>query len=119
MGGESSSIEKMLYYLTLVETLISVYWLCNGTIFYDVEKISTNCGFCFISSIISIFIQCFDWIFFTCSLHNILLFVQDPLKEQTFQFRLKMYFIISVAIASIFTYSVFLAGIYGISVNLN
>ncbi len=109
----------MLYFLTVVETLISIYWLCNGIFFYQVDKIKQNCAECFFTSIFFIFIQTFDWAFFTCSLHNVLTFVRDPLKEKDFSFRLKIYSFGSGAIAVMFTYGVFATGTYGLSVNIN
>jgi hypothetical protein len=114
----SSSIEKMLYLLTIVETLTSIYWLCNGIFFYSVDVIKQNCEACFFNSIFFIFIQTFDWVFFTCSLHNIIGFVQDPLIEQGFNFRLKIYIILSLGVSGLFTYCVFATGTYGLSVKL-
>lgn len=104
----------MLYYLTFVETFISLYWLINGFIFYQVEMIKANCASCFFTSIFYIFIQTFDWVFFTCSLHNIICF-QDPFKERNFTSRLKLYIILSAAISGTFTYAVFATGTYGLS----
>jgi hypothetical protein len=112
------SIERMLYYLTIVESFFSFYWLCNGIFFYKVQAIQDNCEACFASSIFSIFIQSFDWVFFSCSLHNITCFVKDPLKEQNFSRRLRVYFFISAGVSGIFTYSVFFSEIYGLSVNV-
>jgi hypothetical protein len=104
----------MLYYLTIVETLISLYWLVNGIMFYQVEMIKTYCSACFFTSIFYIFIQTFDWVFFTCSLHNILCF-QDPLKERNFPSRLNLYILLSAGISGLFTYAVFATGTYGLS----
>ena len=112
------SIERMLYYLTIVETFFALYWLCNGIFFYKVKAIEDNCEACFASSIISIFIQTFDWVFFSCSLHNIQCFVKDPLKEQKFDSRLKIYLLFSAGVSAVFTYSVFFSEIFGLSVNL-
>lgn len=112
----TTSIERMLFYLTITETLISLYWLCNGVFFFEVKQIKDHCDFCFVSSLISIFIQTFEFSFFMCSLHNIRCFVKDPLKERNFNKRLKWYFFISIGSSLLFTYSVFFTGIYGLSV---
>jgi hypothetical protein len=116
ISNSPMSIEKMLFNLTIIEMLISLYWLVNGLFFTNVEIIMNNCIPCFISSIISVFIQNFDWLFFTFSLHNLLVFVTDPFKEREFTKRLKWYYIISFIVSGLFTYCVLATQIYGISV---
>ena len=105
----------MLYYLTICETFISIIWIVNGTTFDKVHKIKEKCGACFINSLISIFIQNLEWIFFTCTLHNLKCFF-DPIKEENYKKRLRMYFLISFVTSGLYTYFIFLTGIYGISV---
>jgi hypothetical protein len=105
----------MLYFLTICETFISMIWIVNGFAFYNVKKIKDNCGACFINSLISIFIQNFEWIFFTCTLHNLLCFF-DPIKEENYRKRLRIYFLISLVISCLYTFIIFITGIYGISV---
>jgi hypothetical protein len=112
------SVEQMLFILTVVEFFISLYWLLNGTIFRNVTFIMENCKACFFSSIISVFVQNFHWLFFTCSLHNLKCFVDNPIKEQNFHRRMKWYIIISLVSSGLFTFFVFLTEIFGISVKL-
>jgi hypothetical protein len=107
----------MLFVSTIIECLISIYWLCNGTIFHDVETIKNNCKACFVSSLFSIFLQQIHWIFFTCSLHNLKCFVEDPMKEQSFDQRLKWYYIITACLSGLLAFFVFATGIFGISVS--
>jgi hypothetical protein len=105
----------MLYVLTWLELFLSAYWLINGMTLYNVKTINERCKYCFFNSLFSIFIQNFEWAFFTCSLHNLMCFM-DESKELKFKQRFKIYLIISLAMALGFTYTVFFTGIYGISV---
>lgn len=108
----------MLIILTYVEILISAYWLINGLFFYKVSDIEEKCVECFFTSLFYIFIQTFDWCFFTCSLHNLDVFVSDPHKEDKFKIRLNWYIIFSVITSGVYTYVVFASETYGISVNI-
>lgn len=111
-----NSIESLLFIMTWIEMMICIYWLVNGTLFNKVQTIMEKCQSCFVSSLFSIFIQNFDWAFFTCTLHNLVIFVTNPHKEHDFKSRLKWYFIFSFAMAGAITYIVIATGIYGISV---
>jgi hypothetical protein len=105
----------MLYYMTVLESLVSIQWLVNAIVFDKFGSIKEKCGGCFIDSLLSIFIQNFNWVFFMCTLHNLLCFL-DPMKEQNFQKRLKWYILIATGVSGLYTYTVFLSGIYGVSV---
>ena len=109
------SIEDMLYILTICESLIAVYWLINGIAFKNVGAVKEKCGGCFILSLFSIFILTFEWIFFTCSLHNLHCFF-DPIMEENYKQRLFYYFFISGGVSGLYVYFIFLTGVYGISV---
>jgi hypothetical protein len=118
-GIKMNSVEKMLFNSTCIEILISLYWLFNGAIFSTVQKMVDHCVSCFFSSILSIFVQNFHWFFFACSLHNLLCFIEDPIKEQGFETRQKWYFIISSIVTALITYFAFQTNIFGISVNIH
>jgi hypothetical protein len=107
----------MLLYLTILESLMSVQWIINSVVFSTYGEIKQRCEGCFIDSLLSVFVQTFNWLFFMCTLHNLLCFL-DPMKEQNFTKRLTWYFGITTVVSGIYTYCVFLSGIYGVSVNL-
>jgi len=106
----------MLFGLTIIETLISGYWLLTGLIFYHVGEIAERCLECFFISLIYIFIQTFDWAFFMCSLHNLVQMVSDPFKQFAFAKRLRYYVIISLTVSGIYLYLILATGTFGLSV---
>ena len=115
----------MYFFLTIFETLISLYWLLNGILFYEaryyiykIRALSQKCELCFFNSLTSIFIQYLDWIFFSFCLHNLECLIDDPFSENRFQTRLRWYMFISLGSSGGFTYLIFVSRIYGVSVKL-
>lgn len=112
----------MMVYLTMLETIISSYWLTN-TIFFkkviELGDVNNKCKECFFSSIFSIFFQNLDWMFFQCTLYNLYKFFQDPAHEKSgYAYKFKWYVFISFSVSLLYTYFVLIAEIFGLSVKL-
>ena len=109
----------MMFYLTLLEIVISIYWLTNSVLFKSISDLADYniCKKCFISSIFAVFFQNFDWMIFICTLYNLLKFFEDPAHEKSgYAHKSFWYFVISASVAFMFSYFVYIAGIYGLSV---
>jgi hypothetical protein len=111
-----------MLYLTLLEILISIYWLTNIIAFKKINNLSTDrtkCIECFVSSIFSVFFQNLDWMVFICTLYNLLKFFEDPAHERTgYPYKSFWYFVISMGVSFLYSYFIFISDIYGISVKI-
>lgn len=115
----------MMFYLTIFETIISFYWITNIIWLGDINELADSidsgktekCSKCYISSIFSVFFQNFDWMIFICSLYNLYKFFQDPAHEKSgYPNKFKWYIGISFGSSFMYTYFVFIAEIFGLSV---
>lgn len=111
----SVSSEKMIFFITIIETIIALSWILNMAFFSEAKYLESRCMLCFFYSHITIFLQVFDWCFFACCLYNLKSVIENPIIERTFHKRIKFFFIVSIIIASAFTFIVFMSGIYGVS----
>ncbi len=110
----------MMFYLTLLEILISIYWLTNSVLFQNINSIGDDlnkCKKCLISSIFSVFFQNLDWMVFLCTLYNLLKFFEDPAHEKSgYAYKSFWYFVVSVGVAFMYSYFIYIADLYGLSV---
>ena len=107
------SIEKMMFYLTIFEFIISIYWFVNSLLFTKMKDLLdptlNKCKQCLYSSLFALFFQNFDWMIFICTLYNLLKFFEDPAHEKSgFAKKRKWYFIVSIIVALIYSYFIFL-----------
>lgn len=111
-------MEKMIYISTIFEIFISLYWLFSGLFFTKAKFLKERCQWCFIMSMISIFIFCFNWIFLTFSFHNLYKIITDPI-EGIFKatIRLNIYLMLTILISAAVTILSYMAKIFGRSVN--
>lgn len=109
----TSSLEKMLFLLTLVETGMAVFWLTMSLIFKKATDLHDKCSVCFAFSLLTIFLQTFDWCFFACILHNLKVILESPLEEKNFRKRLRLYLLLPIGVASGFTFMVIQTNIVG------
>lgn len=110
-----SSLEKMLFALTFLESIVALAWLFSNILFNSAEDMHKKCYQCFTISVITTVFQTFDWCFFACVLHNLKTILDSPIEEGNLNKRLKYYIIISIAISAGFTFMVIQTNIYGIS----
>jgi len=111
----------MMFYLTILEMIISMYWLTNIILFKEISilKEYNNCKKCIFSSFFAIFFQNLDWMIFICTLYNLLKFFEDPAHERNgYPNKKFLYFIFSIGVSVMFTWFVYIADLYGISVIL-
>ncbi len=76
-----------------------------------------HCLGCFFNSVFSVFIHSLDWMFFTCTLHNLKTILNNPLDGiLKFKMRLHYYIIGCLGLSGMITLLAFMAQLYGISV---
>lgn len=115
LGSKIKSLDKMLFLITIIETFIAFFWLLFVSIFNSIESLHKNCQICFSFSIITIFLQWFDWIFFACCLYNLLYVIKNPIGEMDVKKRLIVYIIISLTFSGSYLIMVLFSQIQGIS----
>jgi hypothetical protein len=111
----------MMFYLTILEFIISIYWFVNSLLFKDMKSLLDptfkKCKQCLFSSLFALFFQNLDFMFFIFTLYNLLKFFEDPAHEKSgFSNKRKYYFIVSIIASFIYSYSVFLGELNGLSV---
>lgn len=111
----ANSLDRMIFLLTIIETVVAITWLVNVSLFKTANNLSLKCRTCFFFSLYTIFLMVFDWTFFACCLYNLKSIIQNPIQETTFSKRVKIYLMISFFTAVFFTMLVLISGSYGVS----
>lgn len=89
----------------------------QSILFLMSSEIYSNCSWCFVSSLLTTFLHCFDWVFLTFTIHNLYKIIMDPVEGILRpEKRLRIYLISSFIISGASTLIVFLTKIYGRSV---
>lgn len=110
-----SSLELSLFFLTILELFMAVFWLSGSFIFQQAKDLQDKCITCFFFSILTIFFQTLDWCNFACILHNLKTILEFPLEERNFKKRLKFYVLNSFIVSGGYTLMVILTNLYGVS----
>ena len=110
-------MEKMLLVLTIIQLLISFYWLFNGIVFYKVQAILDHCQLCFYNSLFSIFSHSIYAIFFMFTFHNLRTILINPIDGiLKFHNRLLFYLSSSIILSILITFIAFKSKLCGVSV---
>lgn len=110
-----NSLDRMIFFLTIIETVVAIAWIINVTIFRNASSLQSNCKTCFFFSLYTIFLQVFDWAFFACCLYNLKRVIIMPIEEKTIRKRMTIYCLICILTAAGFTSIVLISGTYGVS----
>lgn len=114
-SNPASSLDKMLFLWTVIGCIIAISWLINIILFPKARLLKTRCVTCFFYSLITIFLFVFEWTFFVCCMINFRSVILNPMDERSFASRLKLYVFSCLIVSLVYTTTVFLSGIYGVS----
>lgn len=112
---KATSMDKLILVLAIIETIISILWIVNIAIFEEASQMQEKFRTCFFYSLITVFMQGFDWTFFMLCLYNFLRVIENPIEEFAVSKRIKFYFLICLVCSSVFTAIVYLSQSFGVS----
>lgn len=109
----SSSVEKMLFILIIFQCFQMIFITIRRLLLRKVSDIHNKCGICFCVSIVSVSCQIFQFGYFCCLLHNIYLIINQPFKENEFNYRIKRYFFYLIILVGAYILMLFQFSLFG------
>lgn len=107
----------MFCLISIVDGLMSFYWLLSSILMATGKDIEERCYGCFTLSLFAIFLSTFDLAYLNVIIHHLQTVSANPIDGILNPTRkMIIYFLISVGIGSISVLSSFLENVYGISV---
>lgn len=77
--NKMTSLEKLLLPLSILESIISLFWFISGEVFQSNEEIQNKCTFCKIYGAIQIFCYIFDWVLTYLTITHLKNMILNPL----------------------------------------
>lgn len=98
--NKSSSIEKMLFFLAIIEEMISGYWMINSIWLENERNINSSCVACRVLGLFGLFIYNMEWVMISAIIFQLRKIITNPVNGVlNADSQMKIYILIDIGFA--------------------